>query len=78
MFVKVLKEIVDLSWLQKAGRNLQTKAGNSRQEGRMGNTIEAGGGPSRSEVLWSIGPDALFWVMKIEKDKFHAFMYLIE
>lgn len=44
----------------------------------MGNTIEAGGGSSRSEVLWSIGPNAPFWVMKIEKDKFHAFMYLIE
>lgn len=43
MFTERLKEIVDLSWLQRTKPNLKTKSGNSRQEGSVGNTIEAGG-----------------------------------
>ena len=36
MFIEGLKEVLDLSWLQKTKPNLKTEEGRSRQEGRMG------------------------------------------
>ena len=51
MFIERLKEIVDLSWLQKTKPNLKTKSGNPRQEGRMGNTIEAGEAPGIEVIM---------------------------